>query len=212
MKRTKFMLGAAVLSIGLLGTGYAAWTDQLVASATVSTGSFDVQWANAEGANVTDAKEGTHSIAITNQTGEETAFSNVNDQLTITAKNLSPKEKMTYTVDIVNQGSLKAKLAGIKVAGSIKEGDSEVELKETGTFLENVKVTIVAKKGTTELKSYDLKNFDEITLFNKMELAGKTGDNVDKVTLEITVEVNENAPATIQNKTMNLGFVCDWVQ
>ncbi|MGL4344448.1 MAG: hypothetical protein ACRCTE_04555 [Cellulosilyticaceae bacterium] len=42
MKKTKFMVGALVLSMGLLGTGYAYWTDALTVGTTVSTGKFDV--------------------------------------------------------------------------------------------------------------------------------------------------------------------------
>lgn len=44
MKRTKFIAGALVLSMGLLGTGYAYWTDTLSVNATVSTGNLEVNF------------------------------------------------------------------------------------------------------------------------------------------------------------------------
>ena len=42
MKKGKFLIGAVVLSLGLLGTGYAYWTDQVSIGATVETGYLDV--------------------------------------------------------------------------------------------------------------------------------------------------------------------------
>lgn len=48
MKRSKFMIGALVLSMGLLGTGYAYWTDTLQVNTAVNTGKLDV--------NVTEGK------------------------------------------------------------------------------------------------------------------------------------------------------------
>ena len=42
MKKGKFLIGAVVLSLGLLGTGYAYWTDQVSIGATVETGNLDV--------------------------------------------------------------------------------------------------------------------------------------------------------------------------
>lgn len=43
MKNTKFLVGALVLSMGVLGVGYAAWADVLTINTTVDTASFELQ-------------------------------------------------------------------------------------------------------------------------------------------------------------------------
>lgn len=63
MKNVKTLIGSVVLAAGLLGTGYAYWTDSLQVAGTVSTGSFDINYVNpqivlADGSNIADTDLG----------------------------------------------------------------------------------------------------------------------------------------------------------
>ncbi|MDU2673352.1 MAG: SipW-dependent-type signal peptide-containing protein [Clostridium sp.] len=63
MKNVKTLIGSVVLAAGLLGTGYAYWTDSLSVGGTISTGSFDINYVNpqivlTDGSNITDTELG----------------------------------------------------------------------------------------------------------------------------------------------------------
>lgn len=224
MKRSKFMIGALVLSMGLLGVGYASWTDMLEVNATVSTGNLDVRWENTD-KQVRGEQEVTYDIEIDDQeNNDDLAYNNEDDKLIITAENLSPGEQIVYTVDVVNEGTLKAKLEEIGLTGTLtdkSDADADVDLAK---FLEGVEININAKKGDTPIAQHTVTKADfvagEITTFNGRELAGKvietteggTTEKKDSVTLEITVNVTGDNPVEVQNKQIKLELACNWVQ
>lgn len=123
MKKTKFMIGALVLSMGLLGTGYAYWTDTISVGASVNTGHLSVGFTDVaiKGAPQRHDKDGIgkpggttgidneHLTATTVSAGlskdGRTAIFNLND--------LCPGYKATYTATVQNTGTMAALLEEI---------------------------------------------------------------------------------------------------
>lgn len=67
MKKTKLLIGTLVLSMGLMGTGYAYWTKQLTVNTTVSSANFDVYFSvtSALKAGTSETVNNTHNTVTT---------------------------------------------------------------------------------------------------------------------------------------------------
>ncbi len=128
MKRSKFMIGALVLSMGLLGTGYAYWTDALQVNTTVNTGKFDMEFvAGSESVNASeDGKNYVGQYKVTGEQVEKIADDSglvgtviteegkdANEVVTFTAHNLYPTASVEFNVGIKNAGTIAAKLGTV---------------------------------------------------------------------------------------------------
>lgn len=108
MKKTKLLIGTLVLSMGLMGTGYAYWTKQLTVDTTVSSANFDVYLTNVTGEKVAEiGVDNTHNIvgatlrdSATNQVATE------GDQLTYTWDNIYPGSKVQLSYTIVSKSTI----------------------------------------------------------------------------------------------------------
>lgn len=108
MKRTKFIAGALVLSMGLLGTGYAYWTDALQVKTTVSTGKLDVEVTG----NPNDIEyiydsgndlDGDDVILY----GNQVVTSNITDQkIEVNLPNMHPGTKVVIPYTITNNSTM----------------------------------------------------------------------------------------------------------
>ncbi|MFZ5352002.1 MAG: hypothetical protein ACOZCL_04650 [Bacillota bacterium] len=102
MRKTKFLIMVLVVSIMLMGAGYAAWTDQLVINNTVSTGELDVQMLQ-EGSTVVVNDELTNREAecVVNMDSEGEY-----DLAEVTITNLYPGAVATVTIPVQNTGDI----------------------------------------------------------------------------------------------------------
>lgn len=219
MKKTKFMIGALVLSMGLLGTGYAYWTDTLAVSTKVDTGHLNVKFANLESKdtyandswNEVDSKYTTFvSTKKLDKGPAEGDYNNDNDLISIEVNELVPGAYTCVTANMVNDGTVAARLA--KVIPTIS-GDMSAELKQQLTV-----DIIVSDKEKGEwfprvLYTGKLQNLTETTLTNTLlekNILFVPGKGVDSdIKLDIVVGLSKDATNVVQEKTgtVDLQFV-----
>lgn len=121
MKKSKFIAGALVLSMGLLGTGYAYWTDALYVNTSVSTGSLAVDFVEvADGAMYTAT--GLENEWINKGDSIDgmiihTPVMVTEDTLTWNINNLHPGAEQSVTVKFKNNGTIPARLIASSPGG-----------------------------------------------------------------------------------------------
>ncbi|MEG0578309.1 MAG: hypothetical protein RR490_00085 [Niameybacter sp.] len=144
MKKTKFIVGALVLSMGLVGTGYALWNDTLEIKSTVNTGNFNVQFEGItksfyyqNDTNEMKSYDPTNNKFVT--MGQDTRIveqtgvggvevDNASDAITFDVSNLVPGGMVQFDTVIKNTGDVAAVLKEV-TASSVGISYSE-ELKE----------------------------------------------------------------------------------
>ncbi|MGL4344446.1 MAG: hypothetical protein ACRCTE_04545 [Cellulosilyticaceae bacterium] len=109
MKSTKFMAGALVLSIGLLGTGYAYWTDALTVGTTVSTGELRVEYIGGGNPNTVKSEYvETEKVATQDDTKE----------FKVKIGNMYPGASNTFNRELQNFGTIPAQIDTIEVGAT----------------------------------------------------------------------------------------------
>ena len=103
MRKMKSILGILILSIGILGTGYAYWCDTLKVEATVKTGSFDVDFG---------------CIGVMDYCTEATASGPNGDMISINTGELVPGSWAFFNIPFINRGANRAYLADVTVRGN----------------------------------------------------------------------------------------------
>ncbi len=128
------LMVVATVALGLLGAAYTLWFENLSLTATVSTGTFNVDWSieqqplavvstdlgetyrpfsAAEALKVTQC---TASIATNNTTGQANDAAD-NNVLNVTAANLYPYAGCEFWIDIHSMGSVPAHVAMTALTG-----------------------------------------------------------------------------------------------
>lgn len=150
MKRSKFMIGALVLSMGLLGTGYAYWTDALTINTAVTTGKLDVNVTegdmtfkyvdensamNGENAFGTLKAEGASENLERWETAPVVEVAEDGTAMNIQIGNLHPGTEFRYTYTLTNDSTMPIKAVITK--------PETTTLQEVQGNLDGVKVSIV---------------------------------------------------------------------
>ncbi|MHC1746885.1 MAG: hypothetical protein AB9856_00675 [Cellulosilyticaceae bacterium] len=112
MKKTKLLLGSAVLSVALLGTGYAYWTDSLTVNTTVDTAEFSVVMKDAitEKLSSNDTEKD-HNGPIDCKTIEVK-----NNIATLEFNNMYPGAHARYCIEVTNSGTIPAVIDNFTVS------------------------------------------------------------------------------------------------
>lgn len=112
MKKSKFIALVLVVSVMLMGAGYAAWTETLTIDHTVATGNVDIDLANGAinvfqdaAAVVTDGLD-----RIATVVGSEQAA-------TVNLTNLYPGAKIIATIPVNNNGTIPVDFKEIQSSG-----------------------------------------------------------------------------------------------
>ncbi|MGB7606318.1 MAG: hypothetical protein WBL93_12680 [Lutisporaceae bacterium] len=112
MKKSKFIALVLVVSVMLMGAGYAAWTETLTIEHTVVTGNVDIDLAdgtiNVFQDAVTENTDGLVRIATV--VGSEQAA-------TVNLTNLYPSAKIIATIPVTNNGTIPVDFKEISTNG-----------------------------------------------------------------------------------------------
>jgi len=105
VKKTRFLAMILVISLMMMGASYAAWTDQIVISNTVSTGELDVELLPGGSVSVNDSLNNRTAEYVVNADTEQD-----NDLAEVTITNLYPGAEATVTIPVRNIGTIPLKL------------------------------------------------------------------------------------------------------
>jgi hypothetical protein len=149
MKKVGLLILALVVALGALGAGYAAWSESITVTGTVSAGNLDVDFAVAsnDAGNAQDPREGgswdgiswtegirwdydAASTDVTlNPTSDENADAVTSNTLTITVTDVYPGYKSSVALAVTNNGTIPVKVstgtitdttpAGVRITGDI---------------------------------------------------------------------------------------------
>lgn len=106
MKKTRIMAFALVIAVMLMGAGYALWTDTLTIKNTVNTGHLNVDFISGSGTVTFENNTDANGLAVAS--ADPVDFT-VDDQATITLKNLYPGAKATVTLKVKNNSTIPVK-------------------------------------------------------------------------------------------------------
>jgi predicted ribosomally synthesized peptide with SipW-like signal peptide len=107
MKKTRFVAMVLAVAVMLIGAGYAAWTDTLIITNTVSTGNLDVDM-DTGSVYVYPTASAETPDGITNRTAK--AELTGEDEVTVTITNLYPNAKAVVTIPVINDSSIPVKV------------------------------------------------------------------------------------------------------
>nr|WP_307990818.1 hypothetical protein [uncultured Niameybacter sp.] len=229
MKRTKFIAGLVALSMILMGTGYAYWTDTLTIQTTATTGNLEVKFVDiapyeqygfgeneytifdgvdgvqlpitedrdndktkgddtgynnlgnsilGDYADNTDSKGDQNRHAVTSEigrvdTGNVKQGDKANeyvydknevvtaDKMTMTINDIYPGYAQFYRADIINTGTVAAKLAGVKVKVTMPEVNDTNDNAKLKDIL-GINVKILADNGEGNVLISDLFDGDDV--------------------------------------------------
>lgn len=125
MKKIGLLALAAILALGAMGVGYAAWTQTLAINGTVSTGTFSVYFDNAW----VDDSEDWQGLPDVAQT---TASIGPDGSLTVNITNGYPCYADRVGFHFVNGGSIPARITSIKLNGVEFTDERRIDLNGNG--------------------------------------------------------------------------------
>lgn len=110
MKKTKLLIGTMVLSMGLMGTGYAYWTKQLTVTSTVSSANFDV-YINGVTASQKDAKgvDQYNVISASTNNQDKASQDGKGDAAIYTWTNIYPGSEATFIYNVNSESTIPVK-------------------------------------------------------------------------------------------------------
>ncbi|ERI92101.1 hypothetical protein HMPREF1982_02641 [Clostridiales bacterium oral taxon 876 str. F0540] len=115
MKKAKFMALALAGAITLMGAGYAAWTDKVTLSSSVSTGHLDLYYTS-KTVNETFTQIPayvTPGITFTSDAGTDITNPDYTDVATITLTNMYPGAQVTANLEVNNRSTIPVMFAAI---------------------------------------------------------------------------------------------------
>ncbi len=198
MKKTKLLIGTIVLSMGLMGTGYAYWSKQLTVTSTVSSANFEVYLSDAE----VQQKDKNFNDKYNNVKGEIKGSSNKygmerkGDKAEYTWTNIYPGSEVTFSYKINSESTIPVKAIPIYTLTN----DSNSDLAQALVFNVN----------GTEYKGFN--NFKK-AMETEITLLEANRTNTSSKLCKIIVSL----PATVEDEKLiekTFGFTVDmnWKQ
>jgi hypothetical protein len=150
MKKIGLIAIIVVLSLGIIGVGYAAWSQTINVSGSANVGTFGVKFENAASNDAGTTNDpnvaGTWTFGappytwsgttisqnVASTTGVITTVTKTNDTLTITLTNAYPGYYCSVAADVLNTGSIPVKMTAVQ---------SAITPTGTGTAATDVKIT-----------------------------------------------------------------------
>ncbi|MHC1746884.1 MAG: SipW-dependent-type signal peptide-containing protein [Cellulosilyticaceae bacterium] len=190
MRKTKLLLGSAILSVALLGTGYAYWTDALTVNTTIKTGEFNVKMFP-----VSQGPDQAHA-------GNEYVKSEVSDvkekEVTFKFSNMYPGAKSYYAVAINNDGTIPAVIDTCVVTPDNNELLNNIQFKvskkvhgQTTSSKEVLGVAALQTEITSLLKDVRLEEKDTMSLIVESTMNKDVdGNKLEKASGALKLNIN----------------------
>jgi hypothetical protein len=171
MKKIGLIAIVVVLALGIIGVGYAAWSQSITVSGTANVGSFGVKFENAASNDAGTANDpssagawtfsgtgvppytwsGTNlSQNVASTTGVITSVTKTNDTLTITLTNAYPGYYGSIAADVLNTGSVPVKMTVVQSAvtpSGTGASATDVKINYSGVFNDTSATQINASSG-----------------------------------------------------------------
>lgn len=112
MKKTKFIALVLVVAIGLMGAGYAAWSDSILINTTVQTGQLDVHFVEDAEILLADPHVGIE-VDYANDGSDSTDGQSDLDIANVTITNMYPKAEAKVTLRIQNNSTIPVNMNAI---------------------------------------------------------------------------------------------------
>lgn len=215
MKKTRIIAMAMALAIALMGASYAYWTDQVVVSGTVSTGTMDWDMTKInegfytlEGMKRTDANAADYGVQIKDN-------GNLDENLVkVEVNNLSPGMGFFKTYIVEKKTTIPFEVATLDFDFGV-ENVSDAELLKMTNFIENTSIFIhidgdgVGIPISNYLKLKDSDKKELVQRINKI----LTDENKTKIAVEIGLSMNEKVTSTdAMNKAITMMFKAEFKQ
>lgn len=233
MKRTKFMLGALVLSVGLLGVGYAAWSDTLVINTTVTTGVLDVDYVidsvtgsgsdeyGKDADDVTQVTVGKYTSTLMTGSNKEndTAVSGKEDYISFGITGLvqttDGKPGATVQFQAVNTGDVDVKCTGVSLVNNTDVNPAiKFKVKASETYVNDAPVALSGLPGLIEQALSESVTttppaHDRVLVTSKKSTA-ESQTQTPIITIEVFLEATANDTQGLPTQTFDLQI--DWAQ
>lgn len=218
MKKGKIITAAVLAATMLMGAGYSYWTDALVVTNTITTGTMDVQFvdANASGYNTIFGNSERNPEYVV---AKPSTISNKAHDVAFNLSNLYPGAQYLTMTQEQNKGTIPVKFDNAVVSIS---GPDELKNNTSVSFACGVYDSQNKLKFLTPVYDVNLANLDKAlnkSLANvRLEpgeyvaLQGKgqkQGDNLDSYML---FELNGNNIKDSENATLNFTITLNWKQ
>ncbi|MDU2673351.1 MAG: SipW-dependent-type signal peptide-containing protein [Clostridium sp.] len=201
MKKTKMILATAVLTAGLLGTGYAYWTDSLSVGGTISTGRLDVNITEVSKAALPEGSEIGNADKFNESAENNNGFSisKSDDKVTFNISNIHPGAEPVISFKFKNEGTISAKLLSEYNISSIQTGNLAAFNFKVATSEAGLETATVAN-GDAQIKR---------AFFNLLSNGLKPGEEIE---LFVKVSVNENYADQGMDKKVAYTLTFPWNQ
>lgn len=197
MKRTKLMVGVLALSASLLGTGYAAFKDQVKIGGAVSTAEFCVQFGEDVKLDITEQNKDEYEIDDISATGVD------NHSISFNVSNLKPGVPIVGTTTIRNISTIDAMFKGASVTSTGGEYDPTKVSLEVVMGEGNNKVTYTGNLSSISTED----DLNKANLADVKDIAG-----VQEIPVEFTVELTAEDQAHTEQKGIDFDLKFDWEQ
>lgn len=211
MKKTKFLALSLVVALGLTGTAFAYWGQDIASNTTVNTGKLEVAVQNPEcrayvygGDNSGNAWDGwviTDFGTVANaknlvpaEIRDKYVKTSVNNNIvTANVANMYPGSKINVVYDVLNTGSIPVKIKSLTVG----------QMTSTLADHYNFEVQIINKDNTTIWNSGKVAYSGLQAELNKINTLTKSIDPQEKVAVSIFASFDKDVDDANLNKDMH---------
>lgn len=222
MKKIKVLSFALVLALMLMGAGYAAWSDNLIINTTVETGELNINFV--KDIEHTKAK-GAEYVSPTIEIVEDNLH-----LAQVTLGNLYPGSWAAFRIKGINCGTIPAKIDNVQVIFNGDEdllpfltyeagltidadGDNVID-NEISKFSGNLRsIGEDFNERLNSLRNVNLEPYNKGNFyFNIPEAEALDLDEDGDKERYIIIHFAENAPDTLENKTLTFTLVTNFIQ
>lgn len=179
MRKTKYLALVLVVAIMMMGAGYAYWTETLTIENTITTGELDFTFQNAKLISTSEWMDFDGESSVEVDTEDD-------NKVNIVLEDMYPGAEATFSFDLFNSGTMKAKLKNFVISNFDQIGYFNVKsLKVNGTQFGPVALeNLNSKLNDLNIDKGSIIEF-EVTLEVVEANGSDIGENLNAITFSI---------------------------